>query len=142
MYWAAVSKIQRANLDGSGIEDLVTEVVAVGIALDVGGDKMYWTGDLLAGIGRANLDGSGVEESTPCCGDDIALDLTAPEPTATPTPTPGAVGGIAELPGVAGTPLEAQGSSGRDVASLAAVVAAGVVALAGGAWYARRRWLR
>jgi DMSO/TMAO reductase YedYZ molybdopterin-dependent catalytic subunit len=56
------------------------------------------------------------------------------------------VGGIAELPDVAATPLEAPGASGGDagsIAGVAAVVAVGVAALAGGAWwYARRRWLR
>jgi YVTN family beta-propeller protein len=56
---------------------------------------------------------------------------------------PNSVGGIAELPEVAGTPLEAPESSGANVGLIvAAVVAASVVTLAGGAWYARRRWLR
>ena len=37
-------KIQRANLDGSNIEDLVTQGLSIhGIALDVVGGKMYWT---------------------------------------------------------------------------------------------------
>ena len=37
------SKIQRANLDGSNVEDLVTKKVSAnGIALDLAGDKMYW----------------------------------------------------------------------------------------------------
>ena len=47
MYWTDVStsKIQRSNLDGSGVEDLVTTglVGPGGIALDVSGGKMYWT---------------------------------------------------------------------------------------------------
>jgi hypothetical protein len=56
---------------------------------------------------------------------------------------PSSVGGIAELPQVAGTPLEAPESSGGNVGVIvAALLAAGVVTLAGGAWYARRRWLR
>ena len=38
------------------------------------------------------------------------------------------VGGIAELPGVAGTPLETTG--------IVAAIAAGAVALGGAAWYA------
>ena len=69
----------------------------------------------------------------------------APTPTSTPTPTPGPVGGIAELPAVAGTPLEAGGSSGPSanvVAGVAAAVAAGALALGGAAWYARRRVTR
>ena len=47
MYWTdyATDKIQRANLDGSGVEDLVTSGLdwPVGIALDLAGGKMYWT---------------------------------------------------------------------------------------------------
>ena len=54
------------------------------------------------------------------------------------------VGGIAELPDVAGAPLEAPDSSGGNTGVLAAVVVAAAVSmltLAGAAWYARRRWL-
>ena len=57
-------------------------------------------------------------------------------------PTPQPVGGIAELPDVAGTPLETGGSSGRSanvVAGIAVAAAAGALALGGAAWYARRR---
>ena len=74
MYWTDLStdKIQRANLDGSDIEDLVTRGLesASGIALDVAGGKMYWTdvGELGTGaqVGKekiqcANLDGSNVQ---------------------------------------------------------------------------------
>ena len=39
------SKIQRANLDGSSVQDLITTGLRdpMGIALDVAGGKMYWT---------------------------------------------------------------------------------------------------
>ena len=59
--WPGLDKIQRANLDGSNMEDLVTTgvVIAHGIALDVSAGKMYWTNS--GGIQRANLDGSNVE---------------------------------------------------------------------------------
>ncbi len=51
----------------------------------------------------------------------------------------GDVGGIAELPEVASTPLDASGDSGMD-AGLIAAIAAGATAVAfGAAWYARRR---
>ena len=53
-----------------------------------------------------------------------------------------AVGGIAELPEVAGTPLETDGSSDGGTGLLAGVavaVGAGAITLAGAAWYARRR---
>ena len=53
------------------------------------------------------------------------------------------VGGVAELPEVAGAPLEAPDSSGSNTGLLAGVagaVAAGTLTLGGAAWYARRRW--
>ena len=61
MYWTdwSTKKIQRANLDGSNIEDLVTAWSPYGIALDVGRGKMYCTDG--SDIMRANLDGSHVE---------------------------------------------------------------------------------
>ncbi|MCH7838069.1 MAG: hypothetical protein IIC26_06125 [Chloroflexi bacterium] len=53
-----------------------------------------------------------------------------------------AVGGVAELPEVAGAPLQATASSGGNAGLLAGVIAAvvaGAVALGGAAWYVRRR---
>ena len=71
------------------------------------------------------------------------FDLLLPKPTATPTPTPDpSVGGIAELPKVAGASLETGGSSGGNagvLAGVASAMAAVAVALGGAAWYARRR---
>ena len=69
-----VSRIQRANLDGTDIETLLTEdmpgmTLPAGIAIS--GDKMYWTNrgrydeggipQRDGGIYRANLDGTNVE---------------------------------------------------------------------------------
>ncbi len=67
MYWVdwETGKIQRANLDGSGIEDLVTDIYYVwSLALDVAEGRMYWTNASHRGprIQRAHLDGSGVED--------------------------------------------------------------------------------
>ncbi len=70
MYWIdfVTSKIQRANLDGSNVEDLITTGLTTpyDIALDVGRGKMYWTNVDIDGrtdkIQRANLDGSNVED--------------------------------------------------------------------------------
>ena len=66
LYWtdSGTDKIQRSNLDGSGVEDLVTGIgTSVGIALDVSGGKMYWTISYFRDkIQRSNLDGSGVED--------------------------------------------------------------------------------
>jgi hypothetical protein len=64
MYWIDnhAEKLQRADLGGSGIEDVVTGVFAAGIALDPAGGKIYWgTYVGLAKIHRANLDGSEIE---------------------------------------------------------------------------------
>ena len=57
-------KIQRANLDGSRIEDLVTSGLGwpIGISLDAAAGKMYWTDTHANKIQRANLDGSQVED--------------------------------------------------------------------------------
>ena len=67
MYWSDSRRIQRANLDGSNIEDLVTGFIPRGLALDVAGGKMYWMDyssvDYSSStIRRANLDGSNIED--------------------------------------------------------------------------------
>ncbi len=64
IYWTDLwtGTIQRANLDGSGVEDLVTHTGGVSLALDSGAGKMYWTVLELDKIQRANLDGSGIED--------------------------------------------------------------------------------
>ncbi|MDE3258585.1 MAG: hypothetical protein OYM47_12180 [Gemmatimonadota bacterium] len=67
LYWTdwGTDKIQRSNLDGSGIEDLVTGGGLDGpdgLALDMAGGKMYWTDAGTNKVQRANLDGSGVED--------------------------------------------------------------------------------
>ena len=62
IYWGDVI-IQRANLDGTNVEDLVTtEITLEGIALDVSGGKMYWMDSDEGKIQRANLDGTNVED--------------------------------------------------------------------------------
>ena len=90
-------KIQRANLDGSNVETLLTYEnflrVPRGIALDIAAGKMYWTDISRDRIRRANLDGTEAEDilntrtfggqslagsaTTPR---DIALDLTSDPP--------------------------------------------------------------
>ena len=65
MYWTAEGppRIQRADLDGSNVEDLVTTGLdgPSGLALDLAAGKMYWTDSGTDRIQRANLDGSNVE---------------------------------------------------------------------------------
>ena len=68
IFWtdSGTDKIQRANLDGSNVEDLVTRTQGLetpnGIALDVEAGKMYWTDGNTNKIQRANLDGSNIED--------------------------------------------------------------------------------
>ena len=64
LYWTASSgKIKRANLNGSGSENVVPGGLESpkGLALDVSGGKVYWT-EMSGRIRRANLDGSNVED--------------------------------------------------------------------------------
>ena len=62
VYWGVYAgNISRANLDGTGVETLVSARGPTSIALDVSGGKMYWTDYLARAIRRANLDGTGVE---------------------------------------------------------------------------------
>ena len=74
MYWAdfVANKIQRANLDGSNVQDIVPVGSGrpTGIALDIAGGKMYLTDRNKtdetdptgrSSIQRANLDGSNIE---------------------------------------------------------------------------------
>ena len=65
IYWGdpSTDKIHRANLDGSGVTDLVTGLSNVeSLALDVAGGHMYWADRGTDKIQRANLDGSGVTD--------------------------------------------------------------------------------
>src|SRR5262249_55923885 len=96
MYWTeidfstsglnALDKIRRANLDGSGVETLVSgRRHSFGLAVDGAGGKMYWFD--ASTIRRANLDGSGIEHLVDSAlSYDIALLIGSPG--ATPTPVP------------------------------------------------------
>ena len=63
MYWTdlATGKIQRANLNGSNVEDIVTQNTPINITLDMYSGKMYWTDRVAGAIRRANLDGTNIE---------------------------------------------------------------------------------
>ena len=64
MYWThnLGGKIRRANLDGTGVEDVTPGAFLLpeGLALDAGAGKMYWI-ERGGVIQRANLDGTGFE---------------------------------------------------------------------------------
>jgi hypothetical protein len=66
VYWTADEphKIQRANLDGSNVEDVIAAGVGNphGVALDLSRGKIYWTDDATDKIQRANLDGSDIQD--------------------------------------------------------------------------------
>ena len=64
LYWTdnSANKIQRANLDGSNVEDVIIGLNhPTDLALDVTARKMYWIDWERSTIQRANLDGSNVE---------------------------------------------------------------------------------
>ena len=83
MYWtdSVRDRIQRANTDGSNVEDLVTRGLRdpSDMALDLTEGKMYWMDQGTDRIQRANLDGSDVEDliTTLDYPSGLALDLTA-----------------------------------------------------------------
>ena len=65
MYWvdAGANKVQRANLDGTNVENLVNaQGRPFGVALDTTSGKMYWSIWNPGKIRRANLDGTNVED--------------------------------------------------------------------------------
>ncbi len=82
MYWVddVTNKIQRADSDGSNVEDLVTGLnFPFGIAVDATNSKMYWIDFGTDKIQRADLDGSNIEDLVTTglgfpCG--LALDVT------------------------------------------------------------------
>lgn len=63
LYWLEYMRVRRANLDGTGAEDLVVSGLSnpSSIALDQLAGKVYWTDYGSSRISRANLDGSNVE---------------------------------------------------------------------------------
>jgi hypothetical protein len=84
MYWAdqTAGRIQRANLDGSNVETLLSGFAVgalKGIEIDPAAGKMYWTNSVAQKIQRANLDGSGVQDLVTLQTGlwDVALDTAA-----------------------------------------------------------------
>jgi hypothetical protein len=84
MYWTdqTAGRIQRANLDGSNIETLLSGFAngaLKGIEIDTAAGKFYWTDSVAQKIQRANLDGSGVQDLVTLQTGlwDVALDTAA-----------------------------------------------------------------
>ena len=62
LYWTEWNKIRRANLDGTSVEDVVTDLsIPRNLTLDPRNGKMYWSELLGSLMKRANLDGSNSE---------------------------------------------------------------------------------
>ena len=88
IYWTSNGigdhKIVRSDLDGSNIEEFLTQVVPRALTVDPVNAKLYWTGSNDAtsflGVHRINLDGTNAEEFVSRDSDQIqygmALDLT------------------------------------------------------------------
>lgn len=83
IYWAPLGggPIMRANLDGTGVETVLSTTEQVDdIAIDSDGGKIYWLHRGSARIVRANLDGSVIEELLfPDVAQAIALNPTGNE---------------------------------------------------------------
>ena len=82
IYWSdnSTDKIQRSNLDGSNVEDLITRSTLrapVGIALDISGGKIYWIDESTDKIQRASIELE-QDETTRTVEDLITTGLTAP----------------------------------------------------------------
>ena len=97
MYWVDATrlgpKIQRANLDGSQVEDFISTGLGApsGLALDLARGKIYWTDVVRDRIQCANLDGSQIETLVTGLSDPVGLaldiitpDLVAASPSANP----------------------------------------------------------
>lgn len=76
MYFAEFSSIRRANLDGTGLETIVSSITPRGIALT--STKVYWFDISDRTLRRANKDGTGAEtlttESTIINSTDVEVD--------------------------------------------------------------------
>ena len=86
MYWVdrMTAKIQRTNLDGSQVEDVIVSGLGhptMGLALDLAGDKIYWTDLGTKDIRRANLDGTRLEDLVTGLSEPVglALEIVAPD---------------------------------------------------------------
>lgn len=81
LYFSRSDRIQRMNMDGSGLESLVTGLDSPwGISLDLMHGKIYWADQSQGKIYRANLDGTELEDViTGEAGwvTDVAVDPTA-----------------------------------------------------------------
>jgi hypothetical protein len=80
MYWtnSGLSEIERANRDGSNVEDILATPSPVAIAIDPVAGKMYWTDQVEDNIQRANLNGTTVETLVTGLVDPLGIALDVP----------------------------------------------------------------
>ena len=161
-YSAGLTLKQRAGTSevvwpdcGFAYEEQLAQEYMAGCATNIGANESVFTGQVVAVDFTCSTLGSetvsmvhGVPDVGNPVGDTHILDELAGEVAEAGSESLTihciSVGGLAELPEVAGTPLEAPDSSGGSTALLAGVVGAtaiGAVALGAAAWYARRRLL-
>ena len=62
IYWSGGDTIARANLDGTGIETIITVPSAGSCDFDEVDRKIYWLDALSLKIQRANEDGTNIED--------------------------------------------------------------------------------
>ncbi len=161
-YSAGLTLKQRAGTSevvwpdcGFAYEEQLAQEYMAGCATNIGANESVFTGQVVAVDFTCSTLGSetvsmvhGVPDVGNTVGDTHILDELAGELAEAGSESLTihcvSVGGIAELPEVAGMPLETPGSSGTSttvLASVAGAVATGILALGSAAWYARRRWL-
>ena len=58
----ATGYLRRMNLDGSGVENVITGINMNSVVLDPANGKIYWIDSNNKKIQRANLNGSGIED--------------------------------------------------------------------------------
>lgn len=76
MYWTTFSFVQRANLDGTSLQTIVSGLTeGQGIAVDPAGGKVYWGDETTGKVQRANLDGTGVEDLVTGLGKPVGIGL-------------------------------------------------------------------
>ena len=82
MYWSdmIVGSIQRANLDGSGIEILITRLDEPTDIVLTAGSKIYWADSGTGKIQAAGLDGSQIEDILTGCLDQGPSSWTEADP--------------------------------------------------------------
>ena len=73
IYWTETGRIGRANLDGSGMEDVTEISSARDLVLDLRNREMYWVEGVTAKIRRAMLDGFNIKNIV--TGFELPLDL-------------------------------------------------------------------